>query len=123
MKRVEAELNEAGVLDLDEKSAESKPSKRAIADNAKGEAVASFVSMSKSPKAEEEWQDGDDDADDDDAEGEADIDYALLKNLLESFKGQSGASGPAGNLMGLMGMILPRDEGGSSTGNFKKPEM
>lgn len=41
---------------------------------------------------------------------EIDIDYNLAKNLLESFKSQGGAAGPGGNLLGLMGMHLPRDE-------------
>lgn len=38
------------------------------------------------------------------------IDYNLAKNLLESFKSQNGTAGPGGNLMGLMGMRLPRDD-------------
>ncbi|KAK3305508.1 SGT1 protein-domain-containing protein, partial [Chaetomium strumarium] len=48
---------------------------------------------------------------DDGASDEAvDIDYNLAKNLLESFKSQAGMAGPAGNLLGLMGVTLPRDE-------------
>ncbi|VBB81347.1 Putative small glutamine rich protein with tetratricopeptide repeats 1 [Podospora comata] len=43
-------------------------------------------------------------------EEEVDIDYNLAKNLLESFKSQAGMAGPAGNLLGLMGVTLPRDE-------------
>ena len=38
------------------------------------------------------------------------IDYNLVKNLLESFKSQGGVPGPGGNMMGLMGMHMPRDE-------------
>ncbi|KAH8887097.1 SGT1-domain-containing protein [Thozetella sp. PMI_491] len=45
-----------------------------------------------------------------DAGEEIDIDYNLAKNILESFKSQAGVAGPAGNLLGLMGMSLPRDE-------------
>ena len=41
---------------------------------------------------------------------DVDIDYNLAKNLLESFKSQHGAAGPGGNLLGLIGMRLPRDE-------------
>lgn len=41
---------------------------------------------------------------------DVDIDYNLAKNLLESFKGQQGAAGPGGNLLGLIGMRLPRDD-------------
>lgn len=46
-------------------------------------------------------------------EGDTDdvnIDYNLAKNLLESFTSQHGAAGPGGNLLGLMGMRLPRDD-------------
>ena len=46
------------------------------------------------------------DVDDEDVE----IDFNLAKNLLESFKSQGGMAGPTGNLMGLMGLQLPRDE-------------
>jgi hypothetical protein len=45
-----------------------------------------------------------------DDERENDIDINLVKNLLESFKAQSGMAGPGSNMMGLMGMKLPRDE-------------
>ncbi|MCJ1266136.1 hypothetical protein MMC22_006018 [Lobaria immixta] len=45
-----------------------------------------------------------------DTDDDVEIDYNLAKNLLESFKTQNGAPGPGGNLMGLMGMRLPRDE-------------
>lgn len=40
----------------------------------------------------------------------ANVDTTLVKNMLESFKSQGGAAGPGGNLLGLMGMHLPRDE-------------
>ena len=39
-----------------------------------------------------------------------DIDINLAKNLLESFKSQAGMAGPGGNLMGMMGLNMPRDE-------------
>ncbi|PHH79414.1 hypothetical protein CDD80_4867 [Ophiocordyceps camponoti-rufipedis] len=38
------------------------------------------------------------------------IDYNLARNLLESFKGQAGLAGPTGNVLGMMGIRLPRDE-------------
>lgn len=41
---------------------------------------------------------------------EVDVNVNLAKNLLESFKGQGGVAGPGGNLIGLMGLQLPRDE-------------
>ncbi len=50
---------------------------------------------------------GEPDAVDEDVE----VDFNLAKNLLESFKSQGGMAGPTGNLIGLMGLLLPRDEG------------
>ncbi len=44
-------------------------------------------------------------------EKETEMDYNLAKNLLESFKAQGGAAGPAGTMMALMGVHFPRDEG------------
>ncbi|KAK0713829.1 SGT1 protein-domain-containing protein [Lasiosphaeria miniovina] len=49
----------------------------------------------------------------DEEDADIDIDYNLAKNLLQSFKSQAGKAGPTGNLLGLMGMGLPRDEGDS----------
>ena len=43
-----------------------------------------------------------------------DVDLGLAKNILESFKGQTGMAGPAGNLMRAMGVNMPRDEGSES---------
>ncbi|KAG9250153.1 SGT1 domain-containing protein [Emericellopsis atlantica] len=45
-----------------------------------------------------------------DSEEEVDVDYNLAKNILESFKSQGGMAGPTGNLLGMMGINLPRDE-------------
>ena len=45
-----------------------------------------------------------------DTDLDLDIDFNLAKNLLESLKSQNGAAGPGGNLMGLLGMRMPRDE-------------
>jgi len=53
----------------------------------------------------------------DGGDDEIDVDYNLAKNLLESFKGQAGMAGPVGNILGLMGMALPRDEGGAGGDN------
>ncbi|EME77643.1 uncharacterized protein MYCFIDRAFT_44941 [Pseudocercospora fijiensis CIRAD86] len=41
-----------------------------------------------------------------------DVDLGLAENMLESFKGQAGMSGPAGNLMRSLGVNMPRDEDG-----------
>ncbi|KAI4851043.1 SGT1-domain-containing protein [Aureobasidium sp. EXF-8845] len=55
----------------------------------------------------------DDESSDEDlmAGEDGDPHYEMLKNMLESFQGQGGMAGPAGNLMGLMGMgnKLPRE--------------
>ena len=45
-----------------------------------------------------------------DEDEEVHIDYALVKNMLESFKAQGGVAGPTGNLLAAMGLQLPRDE-------------
>ena len=91
MQRMEAELNEAGALNLD-------PTPRKLA------ALKDKRQMAKGKDhiAKQDWQDESDE--------EVNIDLNLAKNLLESFKSQAGMAGPGGNLMGLMGMQLPRDE-------------
>ncbi|KAI1082656.1 SGT1-domain-containing protein [Whalleya microplaca] len=55
-------------------------------------------------------EDGDGNGDDESGDEEVDVDYNLAKHLLESFKSQAGMAGPAGNILGMMGMKLPRDE-------------
>jgi len=52
------------------------------------------------------------DGDEEDGEVEGEVDYNLIKNFLESFKGQAGLSGPVGNLAGRLqsGWTLPRDQ-------------
>ena len=47
---------------------------------------------------------------DDGANRDLDIDVTLAENLLASLKGQAGKAGPVGNLAGLLGMHMPRDE-------------
>ena len=91
MQRMEAELNEQGALDLD-------PTPKKIA------ALKAKPSITK---------DRDQSKEDDDSEkgdDELNIDFNLAKNLLESFKSQGGLAGPGGNILGMMGMQLPRDE-------------
>ena len=63
--------------------------------------------------ADEEIGPGDGELSSDD-EDFNDVDLGLAKNMLESFKGQSGLAGPAGNLMRAMGVNMPRDEGEDS---------
>ncbi|KFY18517.1 hypothetical protein V493_08555 [Pseudogymnoascus sp. VKM F-4281 (FW-2241)] len=93
MERMGAELREAGALDLD-----SKPRETAAL---QGE-EASGGSKGKDLLGKQDWEDESDE--------EVDIDFNLAKNLLESFKSQAGMAGPGGNIMGMMGMKLPRDE-------------
>ena len=75
---------------------------------------AGAISKDAVPKVQEIKEDDNDHDSEDDydySEKEVvDIDYTLAKNLLESFKGQGGLSGPAGTLLARMGMMLPRDE-------------
>ena len=92
MKRMERELNETGVLNLD-------PTLRKI-----GATRAAIKGKAKATELVEEESDESDDGE------ENDIDINLAKNLLESFKSQAGMAGPGGNLMGMMGLNMPRDE-------------
>jgi hypothetical protein len=93
MQQMESELKGHGALELD-----AKPKATAsIKEKGEGPAKAGPVA----PREEDEEEGSDE---------EVDIDYNLAKNLLESFKSQGGMAGPAGNLLGLMGMTLPRDE-------------
>lgn len=66
-------------------------------------------------KTDDSMQNNDDDDNDDDGDeeldGKFDIDFNLAKNLLGSFKAQAGLAGPGGNLLGMMGIHLPRDDG------------
>lgn len=52
-----------------------------------------------------------------DDEGDVDVDLNLAKNLLESFRGQEGMSGPAGNILSMLGLALPRDDDNDIKGN------
>lgn len=91
----EAELNQHGALKLDP-AEEKRPRLK-----------------DKSPKAGESNRSNplpDVTEEEEDSEEDVDIDYNLAKNLLESFKSQAGMAGPTGNLLGMMGFQLPRDE-------------
>jgi len=92
MRRMEGELNETGVLNLD-------PTPRKI-----GATRAAIKGKAKATELVEE------ESDESDGSEENDIDINLAKNLLESFKSQAGMAGPGGNLMGMMGLNMPRDE-------------
>lgn len=96
MQRIEAELNEAGALDLD-----PTPSKLAALKSGTSRSVPTERNFME----KQDWEDESDE--------EVNIDFNLAKNLLESFKSQAGMAGPGGNLMGMMGMQMPRDEDSS----------
>ncbi|KAI8950186.1 SGT1-domain-containing protein [Xylaria longipes] len=90
--QMEAELKGLGALKLDARPERAKAlgSKESAVSGDKGKGI-----------KQEDEESGDE---------EVDIDYNLAKNLLDSFKSQAGLAGPAGNLLGMMGMKLPRDE-------------
>jgi hypothetical protein len=103
MARIEAELNEAGALDLD------PTPKKLAALQPKGASGAAERNAREGAKevdylSKQDWEDESDNDED------INIDFNLAKNLLESFKSQAGMAGPGGNLMGMMGMAMPRDE-------------
>ena len=110
MAAMDQELREAGALELDPKPKAPRAAKPAPlpesspnpsgAEDAKGKANADEENDLLNKQS---WES--------ESEEEMDIDFNLAKNLLESFKSQAGMAGPGGNLMGLMGMKLPRDEG------------
>ncbi|KAK8130997.1 hypothetical protein PG984_007435 [Apiospora sp. TS-2023a] len=92
--QMEAELNSHGALQLDPTPRKLKALKQKSATDDKGKGV----------QHDDESEESDDDGE------EVDIDYNLAKNLLESFKSQGGTAGPVGNMLGMFGMQLPRDE-------------
>ena len=92
-RQIESELKESGALNLD-----SAPrTVKATIGSSKGKA------KEKSKAHTERSQD------EEDMEGN-DIDINLARNLLQSLKSQAGKAGPGGNLLGMMGMGMPRDE-------------
>lgn len=107
MKRMEAELNEAGALNLG-----PTPSKVATLS---GNGMGTGKDKQRAELDEEEEAD-------EESDEELDIDFNLAKNLLESFKSQGGMAGPGGNLLGMMGLKLPRDEDDEGRSRGKRPE-
>ncbi|KAM3517394.1 hypothetical protein NHJ13051_009016 [Beauveria bassiana] len=96
--QMEAELKGHGALRLDR--LQSQHSKL----------VNEEKSRDKAEGEESEAAEADREGTDEDSHSHVDIDYNLVKNFLESFKSQGGMAGPTGNLLGLMGFRLPRDE-------------
>ncbi|RMD42303.1 hypothetical protein DV735_g2833, partial [Chaetothyriales sp. CBS 134920] len=106
MQTMEKELKEKGALNLDPIVNKTNALRRSV----KGKA-----SDNHDDNDDNDDNDSTDDHDDSgDDSNYNDIDANLVQNLLESFKAQAGAAGPMGNLMGLMGVNMPRDAGNSS---------
>jgi hypothetical protein len=90
---MEAELFGYGALDLNPKDKQIKGQKDILTSKGKGKAKLEGI--------QEEEVESDDEA--------LDEDYNLAENMLKAFKGQGGMAGPAGNLMGMMGVQFPLD--------------
>ena len=95
---MEAELKAAGALQLD-----------SIAHASGMNGIKNKIKDRRELAAEEE-----DSEDENDNDGDLNIDFNLAKNLLESFKSQTGAAGPGSS---IMGMRLPRDEASATPHN------
>ncbi|KAK2873779.1 hypothetical protein FQN49_002083 [Arthroderma sp. PD_2] len=96
-KQMEAELREAGFFDQFNAS-QTRPDsqKRAV----KGKTPIRGDNAAGNNGDESEVEELDD----------TEIDINLAKNLLESFDSQGGASGPGSNMLGMMGMRMPKDD-------------
>lgn len=87
-RQMEAELKGTGVLDLNRK--QQKLTAEASSQDQTGER--------SNANAEEE-----DDADEN-------VNINLAKNLLEALQGQAGTAGPAGNMLSMMNLRMPKDD-------------
>ncbi|KAL5340048.1 SGT1 protein-domain-containing protein [Aspergillus crustosus] len=85
-RELEAELKGTGVLDLNRPS-EVAQGKRAVSQGKEGS-----------------------EADDGAEAGDEDININFVKNFLESLQGQSGTTGPAGNILSMMNLPIPKDD-------------
>ncbi|KAJ5132678.1 hypothetical protein N7448_006836 [Penicillium atrosanguineum] len=88
-RQMEAELRGTGVLDL----------------NRKQQKLASGENASKGKATEPNNPDDQEDYDEDENSN-----INLAKNLLESLHAQAGTAGPAGNMLSMMGLRLPKDD-------------
>ncbi|KAL3462993.1 SGT1 protein-domain-containing protein [Aspergillus heterothallicus] len=87
-REMEAELKGTGVLDL------NRPSR-----------------IAKGKRAVSQGEDDDDhDAVPDLEDDDDNVNINLVKNLLESLQGQSGAAGPAGNMLSMLNLPIPKDD-------------
>ncbi|KAK5002265.1 hypothetical protein LTR28_011628, partial [Elasticomyces elasticus] len=114
--QMEAELTQAGALDLS--AGRKKRGLEAIKSARSSQKLGGARPDQTEKKAAlaEFWNHDDDgnveveELSSDDEDEMNDVDVNLAKNLLESLKGQGGMAGPVGNMMGLMGIKMPRDE-------------
>ncbi len=90
--QIEAELNAAGVLDLDPKIREIADTQAPLITNSTRQGLDDATANSRAGNKED-----------------VDIDFNLVKNLLESYKSQAGMAGPGGNMLSTMGIHLPTD--------------
>ena len=102
--QMEAELRGTGALKL------ANP-------NAKKPKSAATKSLTGQHAANQDQDDSEEDDEDDDESELLDEDYNLVANMLRSFGGQAGAAGPAGDMMGMLGVRMPRDDGESDDDN------
>jgi hypothetical protein len=99
---MEAELFGHGALDPRSKLAKIK-----------GEGLSKGKGKAKLEEVQEKEGESDD-------EEVLDDDYNLAENMLKAFKGQGGMAGPAGNLMGMMGVQFPPDADDAQKGHTGK---
>ena len=90
-RQMEAELKGTGVLDLNRPSQKSTGKQL----SSRGEPGESQARTGNETGAEQ-------------ANEDEDPNVTLAKNLLESLQGQGGASGPAGNMLSMMGLPTPK---------------
>jgi hypothetical protein len=102
---MEAELFSHGALDLTTGPKAARAPKKSIASTDKGKGKARLEEIAEEQDDEDEY---------------LDQDYNLAENMLKSFKGQVGMAGPAGNLMGLMGIQFPVDADDEQKRNTEK---
>ncbi|RDA83330.1 hypothetical protein CP532_5211 [Ophiocordyceps camponoti-leonardi (nom. inval.)] len=99
--QMENELRNHGALNHDDANAEQLTVNNGSGGVGKGKELEHRCSATGVVEDEEEEEEDD---------SEVQIDYNLARNLLESFKSQAGLAGPTGNVLGMMGFRLPRDE-------------
>ena len=97
--QMEAELRGTGALDLS-----SKPRKAATGKQKQ--------KLSKGKKTDEESEalNNDEHPNEEDIDDHDNSNINLIKNMLESIEGQAGGSGPAGNMLSMMGLPLPKSD-------------